>query len=788
MTAAASPFWERFAQIRDQYATLGYITPRVMSLDFRTDTETFDYTTLEQRARSSRIAVISAAGTGKTTLLLRLLEDICVNTNKQPVFLPLADYEHSEEFDQFVARNLPDDITPDKIGDAHYVAWDGVNEAQKPDLPSVFKDIQKFHSVTGAPFLLSCRPDEYPFGMRAVGGRGPPLEEVQIAPLDSARVREKFIELFQLDSPSQAMARRGLDRLSALCVVPLYYAMVQDTVAKSPLAKRQQVINAMLGASTKTDVYRQFIDETLVREESKTLDSGIDNVTAALAEFTLSRLGMHMQCNDIVYWEGAHFEKFLRELLGSKPFTDLFPEVQSSEWPTLIKTLRRRPPLRPIAARTAHNKVAFLHQSIGEYFAALKVFQAKRDDEEWQNELTLLLEPTTKRNWPTIEFVAGFPNMEEPVIECIADFAMDKKRQDLLVLAARCVTDTQHAKPIVVEDLQIRMMEAFKNWGRAFDYELVHELAELGKRGVRRPRTERISLDIDRFVKKYSEFRPAPVPDLTLAALCDIVEKGNPNEAADAAYTIGLQGRTTDSAKVAKRLVAAYPGCPWQVREQIVAALKDINAVDQFDLIAQIVGEPPLPEAVRTQVFAMNALADFKDLRAIPVVTDYLNDGRRLFRDSAAWSLQKLALRAQELGEAEKVAAIKSNYWHVLTTEQESNERKYLIGNILYSLGKLRAQEYAQPIVDWAPRESEPYVLEDLVFGLGLIGDAQHAGFVSRFTEHADPAVRLKALEALELLNATAMADVARRCLDDEFPVVRQLAASVETKLRAPSA
>ncbi|MGZ8284183.1 MAG: NACHT domain-containing protein [Allosphingosinicella sp.] len=773
--------WRKFAAIKARHRLIGFISPKVMSTEFRSDNELIGYSQLKRLAKRQSLAIVSAAGTGKTTLLLKLLDDLCGHAELQPVFFPLADLSAGESFESFVSRNSPDGVAPSELaGPSFLLAWDGVNEAQRPDLADVINSIRAFHQESTTPYYISCRPDEYPPACTSAD-----QSEIQIAPLDADKVQSTLRSLFAKEGhPFVLNDLEGLQRLSGLCQVPLFYGMVQTTISCARKDQKPEIIRRLLGAVNTTDVYREFTAQILVREESKSVHRGGPFPSAAMREFILGRLGFFMQEADLVYWEQGDFETAIRRTMQEDRFSELFPDLPARRWQTVIDRIRRGPPVQVIPAGRDENKVGFIHQSVGEYFASLRVAHAKRDGEDWQAKLFSLLDIPTRRNWPTAQFASGFKTLHVEIIEFITDLAMQRSRQDLLVLAARCVQGTSDEPTLIVEDLQVRMMEAFKNWGKPFDYDLVHALGELGRRGVRRPRTERIQRDIERFVAKYSEFHPVLLchsPDHLLR----LVETAEENEAACAAYSLGICSEPVPTEALHRLCRAFEVRTSWRVREQIMATLKERADPVTGDFVAAIVSAQPSPEATRTQVFALNALALMGDLTRTDVVIAYLRDTARPFRDSAAWSLQKLVLKAREQGRTDIVDKAKRIFLGILFGEDRTAEWAYLAGNILYTLGLLKASELSERLVEWGRNLDDAYVLEDLLYGLGLMGDAAHTAFIEGFVEHEDPAVRLKALEALGLIGATESRTSVRQCLDDEFPVVRLMAETVDKELEA---
>jgi HEAT repeat protein len=188
-------------------------------------------------------------------------------------------------------------------------------------------------------------------------------------------------------------------------------------------------------------------------------------------------------------------------------------------------------------------------------------------------------------------------------------------------------------------------------------------------------------------------------------------------------------------------------------------------------------------ESPRARAFALNGLGQIGDLSATRPIIDYLLNHQNPYRDSASWSLQMLGKIA--MSKAPELAAhLKNVYMQALLRETDDIEGRYAKGNIIYSLGIMRATEFTDQILEWIMTQKDDYVLEDAINAIGNLGEYRASNILISFVNWNDPVVRMKAANALgEIGYCEAIPDL-ENLIDDPFPIVRETAKKAIDKLR----
>ena len=651
------------------------------------------------------------------------------------------------------------------------IVWDGINEARCENIDDVFQDVLEFATKhPGNRYFLSCRTAEFPPWVRAY------IEEFHLLPVTEDQLSEQFSALLGPEDGGQWLRRlasrdTGWLHLRELCGNPLLLTMVIATV-------RDSGSSALEGVQSKANLYRAFLDTLYERETEKPKDAEWRRILpSGLREILLGAVAHRMQASDTVAVEEPVLQQWLQDEFKRDDYGHWWGPSQRPSIPKLLTSISSRPPFRVIEdlpSRVRH--FAFLHQSFGEYYAAIHYERTLRSGEMSWSAIDALAADTSRRNWEVLELLAGLLRQPETLVSRITSLATKKQNQVLLILAARCVRAAPNVPIGFSDDVRIRMIDAFKNWGKPFDYELIHAMAEaLSEVGGRFP--VRLRDDFDRFTSKYSHIRPVFLGETTLETLKQLcLDAGG--SAINAAYTLGLRRYANDEEKrdVAEYLATNLSGAEQHVREQMIAALKEIAHPCSLHALISIIRDGS--ESPWARAYALNAVGAICDLSAVGAVVEYLKNLSNTYRDSASWSLQMLGRRAKEVDD-KIFGDIKSVYIECLKNETEDIEGRYCKGNIVYSLGCLKATEYVDDILEWLVAESDPYVIEDGVQALGLLGDPKGARTAHKFLNDDDPVVRMKAAETLGRLGGVEWADDIRVLKqNDEFPVVREAAES----------
>ena len=728
---------------------------------------------IARRGHERPIVLVGEPGAGKTTVLVQYLRDTSAAGERLPVFVSMALYRPGRDLMSLMdLREFSDAERNGLLVEGKLcVVWDGVNEARCEVVDDVFQEIIEFcQKFPRNEYLLSCRTAEFPPWVRGH------VNELYLLPVTEKQVRDQFHAILGRRKGIailHLLGSRELEwlHLRELCANPRLLTMVLALV-------RYDGPPAILGINSKARLYGAFLERLYHRELGKPKESDwLRVLPIGIRDDILATVASRMQAAETVAVDESVLQEWISEELGREKFQKWWPSTRRPGVKDLCTAITGRPPFRTVDdVSTNTRQYAFLHQSFGEYYAGLYLAGAVESSQYTWKKLDPLIADQNRRQWEVVEFVAGLLNKPEELIARITTLAARDKEQAYLVLAARCVRAGARVSDKVADDIRIRLLDAFKNWGRPFDYELIHAMAEaLSEVGPSFP--ERLCADFKWFTEKYSHVRPVELRDATTEILQDLCVQGG-GSAVDAAYTLGrrLWSDPAEREGVASFLVDRLSDVEPQVREQMIVALKELAHPVSIEALVTIVEDPS--ETARSRAYALNALGMIGDLGTVDVVINYLRNLTNPFRDSASWSLQMFGHRARD-ADSGLFSRIKQVYLECLKAEQDDVAGRYSKGNIVYSLGSLDAREYVDEIMSWLQDENDPYVVEDSVQALGLLKDKRSAALLREYLHHTDPVVRVKAAEALGRLGDFDAAKQIEELLRDDYPIVRDAAAAV---------
>jgi HEAT repeat protein len=387
----------------------------------------------------------------------------------------------------------------------------------------------------------------------------------------------------------------------------------------------------------------------------------------------------------------------------------------------------------------------------------------------------------TEKYWTAIVFHAGSEAEAGATARSIVDLALRTRRQDVLRLACRCMENRWDTSATDVGDLILTVLDAFKNWDHAFDYDLMRSSQSLASR-LNDSYPARLREDLLYFLDKYAAVVPQELNETSFERLVYLLDSVSPVVVTSALFSLGRYKFRVphERDRVARVIESRLVTWPTVLIEQAVATLKDLGDPGSLPVLRDIVRNRKY--AARAVAFAANAAAELGVSDDLSLIENLLLDHNFQYRDSASWSLQKLAKRVTA-GNIELRSSVLRTYLLALRSESSDVPGRYAKGNILYSLGVLGAREYVSEVEDFVATETEPYVVEDGILALGLLGMASSVPLIRQYLSSSDAAIRLKSAESLELLGVLGKHEVAE-LIHDQARIVRSFAEEVMARRR----
>jgi hypothetical protein len=703
--------------------------------------------------------VMGEPGSGKSTLLAGIVRSAFAE-GRWAFFLPMASYDPSGSLDQQLASDPCAVESENKSivrGGAAFII-DALDEARLEDMDLLFEKVLSWAEPVveaGNVVVLSCRTGEVPAWVHAR------VAEARLVPLDEDEVNRVFESVRASTGRPELEANPldGLDtELRELCRNPLLLMMTVYLYQSEGLEALQQL-------NSRANVYRYFFDQLSRWESRKRAPLARERLLSpAVREAIYAHIGLRMHEAGRVYIRAADMERWISEALNLDQVRQYIP-LSALTTADAFEVIALSPPMTARGRGVLGDlEYGFVHQTFGDVFAAMAIVSTS----DPVTEAEALFRSEGRRHWDVVIPMAGLLDSPEALIHRITRVSFEERRQDLLLLAARCLRDRWDVDRSEADDLCLRILEAFKYWD-AFDYALIRALKDL-RTSPRFPR--RLRRDSMRFVSKYANFVPTELGNLTLEDLIRYLGSSDLETSCNAAFTLGQReyGSEGDQLRVIDALVERSRDASGQLHEQLTSALKDLAHPASRSHLEMLCRSRAVP--VRSKAFALNGLGRIGDPRSIDVVVEYLLDHESQYRDSASWSLQALALKTRAV-KSPRFAEIKRVYARALQAETSNIEGVFAKGNIMYSLGVLGAKEFLDDIVTCVETAEDPYVVEDGVNAIGLLGGATEIPLLEKYVTNDDPVVRMKAAEALLRLDPQGEIDIVRRLLLDKSAMVR---------------
>ena len=719
-----------------------------------------DLHTLFTAVSGRPLLVIGDPGSGKSTFLGAITRGLLAK-QQWAFFLPMASFDPERSIERQIGgsqlsyRQVRECL---KIGGATII-FDAVDEAPVNEVDTMFARLLRWSAPAlrrGNTVALSCRVAEVPTWVHQR------VVEVRLLPVSDSEIDRVFedIRRNQGRSALESSPLKGLyDQLHDVCRNPLLLMM-------TAYLYQREGLEGLHDLRSKANLYRYFFDQLNSWERKKRAQTVSERaLTSAVREGVLAEIGRQLHLAGRVYVREADLLRWIGGAIQLDRIRTLLPSTSLLDSLQVKDHLVSAPPMnaRP---RGALNELeyGFLHQTFGDVFAAI----ALQADGAMFDEAERLIREHSTRHWDVIIALCGVMDGPERLTQRIVRIAFEERRQDLLLLAARCMRDRWDLAGTDADDLAMRIMEAFKYWD-AFDYRLIHSLAHL-RLSSQLPR--RLARDVARFVTKYASSIPDEVANATTDQLFRLLDGSSQREALNAAYTLGQRQYASDDERdrVVERVIERAKNGDASIHEQLTATLKDLAAPLSRTFLQEICSDSNLPP--RSRAFALNGLGRIGDLRSVSTVIAFMVDRTNMYRDSASWSLQMLAKVARATA-TDQFEQIKLAYSAALTSETDDIEGVFAKANIMYSLGVLGAKECLGVIRLTLATESDAYAVEDGVNAVGLLAGQSEIELLAGYLKHEDPIVRMKAAEALLSLDVARSQPLVAPLLMDKYPIVR---------------
>lgn len=727
--------------------------------------------------------------------------------------------------------------------------FDGINESSSLDVDMVLKRIHILRNrFPECKYIVGCRVLEFP------KDQSTSWELFSVNPVAREQIlnhlRQNLIRSEDAERYYQELTSGNVNFLFTMCENPMLLTMV-ITIINDKINADPDGDYSLSELKNKGEVYAQFCKYMNHRRDLKF--SSTDPASSSFNKMRsdiLTTIAYYMQSTKSVYIRWSEddspdaskkniwsIEKILRNMRYSSDhqYQDYIRNLKRQEGVTGILWYQNlSAQLKKSAYFTAESDkqkgqlAYFIHQSFGEYFAGLYIrnhvqskgmgqqgapdtinqcerVQMTIEEQRSVQLINYLLGPNfeQKRNWDTIEFASCLESSKDStfhVIEKILDFATFYKDANALLLAAKCLilnintirTDEMERQYCTIKnDCCIWLLDAFKNWDVAFNYELIYAASELLEIDIGEEQLpDRLQSDIRYFSEKYaSGYTPVAFPDaFGLDDLKTIIENGKEvNEKEyryNAIYTLGARDWERDSSfqEVMTYLFQLLENSDNETREQIVKAIKNLlethknwsqkrqngnprkrKSVKQHNQEKPFLAEEMFltllaiaksqEESGKIRSYALNILAQVQRADAVSALQDYLRNHNNPYRDSASWSLQQLVLSLDLPPDERTTLHTKMAvfYYDCLIHENDDIVGDYAKGNLAYTLGKIGTEDVFSKLKKWVGTQKNPYVIEDGISAVGVL--AKRLGepvedvikFFKGHLNSEDPVIRAKA-------------------------------------------
>ena len=735
--------------IPDIFVELGFEIPARFSVmsphKGYAESATLSFDQFFSRSTTRPTLVLGAAGAGKSTVLAKLA---AADLNEEHyeigvAFVECAGAKDVEYLRDRIHRSVSEASKTETARIKLYV--DGVNEITSGELDLVFRELAEISAAEeDVTVIASCRGSDIPPWIHNS------FDVLLLKPIERQQVDHYLERSIQEGVLTPQVFRDWKDilgnvRFYDLLKLPLLLAIFRTVCSRLDITKP----NDFSGA--KAILYDAFYKWLLQREKQK--ESEAAQVKRMLLDGERHKLvhgiAWAMEDQSQVRISMLDLEEYCNDVLGKYSSLSTV-KSRALDAAAIAKELVRSPPFVVRQDLLGGAEVGFVHQSIGEFLAARSILYGDHGQSTTELLAELLTKERKRRHWDVIRFASQQNSISEQVVGSIFKIARETGQQSLMALAAACVSEQILIDGWTLADLQIRVLDAFKNWGFPFDYELIRSLNALPNDSDSHP-CKRLNADVEYFTEKYGKYDFSMLHDVDNKTLVELVLRNDTAQPVkfDAIATLVLncaESKNLDQA-LGKQLMERFEEMTERVQEQIVETLKVAEAQYATEWLESLVVDESRGD--RLQAFALNALGVVGGVNSANLIINYMKEPSNPYRDSASWSLQTIARRIEQ-ADPEQFKAIINLYLELITNEPVTDDNDKMFGNVIYSLAKLSAiQEHEEAFFDWATKLTNGYVLEDAIQAFTICRTELMEEFIFGSLSSEDPVVRLKTLEYL---------------------------------------
>ncbi len=545
-------------------------------------------------------------------------------------------------------------------------------------------------------FAVLARPEDTP--TRALLGS----TEYAVSPLSPAEVRESIAGL---EADAEELLGQMDERTVELCSSPLVLRMVlkafseDGVISADHISLHREFVYALIGDRDETRYVLPKVSYIAKMEVVAELAYACENRTAT--------------------FDYPRAQQVIRPTMTEMVSQYLLPSTVDG-----VEILRQL--VGDGILRHDGRVLRFVHYSVQEFLAAVALHRRLHRGEVTAEEVADL---STKPEWRnSIVFLSG--------LQADATDLVEQLRFKNRVLAAECIQTAWHVDPVFVDMCVVEALYEYKFGQMSFNYDLISALLAIA---------DKCSPDIpQRIVDEMHYWRQKypPQPYTELGGIDDRAllgllagDEGSP-QVVNAVWTLGVRGQA-GAVPHLERLLANRVD---QLDLVSALALGKLHARRSSQVLLNTALDRTAPANLRSACFTSIGLIRATD--CLPAIADFLRSGEELdgsVREDAAWSLNGLA--GDLLG--------RSDVFQAMLIEQFSVGTKYARAMFAYLMGRFGVIAGLDTLLAYAADPAaDPFLLEDVLFAIGELGDDRAIPAVRTLLGHQDSIVQARAIEA----------------------------------------